>query len=421
MSNKVKAKSMKKDAKTELKPRLRFPEFRDAGGWAKPKLGSLGIFTGGGTPSKDNASYWEGVNPWVSSSDISEDNIYEIKINRFISDNAIQETATKIVPENSILLVSRVGVGKLAITKEKICTSQDFTSFTPSKDNLVFLAYCLKAMKETFLSFNQGMAIKGFTKDDASNVKIPLPVKPKEQQKIADCLSTIDNLITAESQKLNSLKTHKKGLMQQLFSREGATLPRLRFPEFRDAGEWEEVTLSTQVDLISGLHLAPDEYANTGEVPYFTGPSDYVNDLALVSKWTVRGANAGCAGDTLITVKGSGVGELLYLVLDEVAMGRQLMAVRPRSVHGGFVFHFLATQRQRLVAFASGNLIPGLSRGDILGLNVSVPKRDEQKRIADCLSSLDDLIAVQTQKIERLKTHKKGLMQQIFPVMESLG
>ncbi|EZI29242.1 TPA: restriction endonuclease subunit S [Pseudomonas aeruginosa] len=250
---------------------------------------------------------------------------------------------------------------------------------------------------------------------------LPLPVSsPEEQQKIADCLSSLDELITAETQKLNGLKMHKMSLMQQLFPREGETVPRLRFPEFRDAGEWKEVAFSTQVELISGLHLAPDEYSDTGEVPYFTGPSDYANDLSLVGKWAVRSTNTGCAGDILITVKGSGVGELLYLELEEVAMGRQLMAVRPRSAHGGFVFHFLATQRQRLVALASGNLIPGLSRGDILGLTMSVPERDEQQAIAECLSSLDNLAAAQSLKIDALKTHKKGLMQQLFPVLDAV-
>lgn len=208
------------------------------------------------------------------------------------------------------------------------------------------------------------------------------------------------------------------GAMSEENDEKSALVPRLRFPEFREKGEWEEFSLSTQVELISGLHLAPDEYADTGDVPYFTGPSDFSNELTSVSKWTARGTNTGRAGDILITVKGNGVGELLYQMLDEVAIGRQLMAVRPSKAYGRFVVHFLATQRQRLIVLASGNLIPGLSRGDILGLKVFVPKHDEQHKVADCLSSLDDLVTIQGQKIEILKTHKKGLMQQLFP---SLG
>ncbi|MDP3915852.1 MAG: restriction endonuclease subunit S [Bacteroidota bacterium] len=197
-------------------PKLRFAEFRDDGEWEEKQLGNLGEFTGGGTPSKANDSFWKGSIPWVSSSDIFEDSIHQIKISRFITEEALKDSATKLVPENSILIVSRVGVGKLAITKQPVCTSQDFTNFTPDIDNLMFLAYILKSHSKTLLKYSQGMAIKGFTKDDISKLNLFIPHLP-EQQKIADCLSSLDELIAAQSQKLDALKTHKKGLMQGLF------------------------------------------------------------------------------------------------------------------------------------------------------------------------------------------------------------
>jgi len=197
-------------------PKLRFAEFRDDGEWEEKALGNLGEFTGGGTPSKANDSFWKGSIPWVSSSDIFEDSIHQIKISRFITEEALKDSATKLVPENSILIVSRVGVGKLAITKQPVCTSQDFTNFTPDKDNLMFLAYILKSHSKTLLKYSQGMAIKGFTKDDISKLNLFIP-HLAEQQKIADCLFSLDELIAAQSQKLDVLKTHKKGLMQGLF------------------------------------------------------------------------------------------------------------------------------------------------------------------------------------------------------------
>lgn len=149
----------------ETVPRLRFSEFRRAEEWESASLGDLGAFTGGGTPSKSESKYWQGDIPWISSSDISDESITEISITRFITMEAIENSATKIVPENSILLVSRVGVGKIAITISPVCTSQDFTNFTPNNDNLYFLAYYLKANNQALQSFCQGMAIKGFTKD----------------------------------------------------------------------------------------------------------------------------------------------------------------------------------------------------------------------------------------------------------------
>ena len=86
--------------------------------------------------------------------------------------------------------------------------------------------------------------------------------------------------------------------------------PKLRFPEFRKVPGWEERKLSTAIELISGLHLSLEQYGDSGNVPYFTGPSDFTNNIASVSKWTTEGANCTKANDTLITVKGSGVGEI---------------------------------------------------------------------------------------------------------------
>lgn len=236
-----------------------------------------------------------------------------------------------------------------------------------------------------------------------------------EQQKVAECLSSVDELIAAQARKLSELKTYKKGLMQQLFPREGETQPRLRFPEFQNAGEWKEKRLSGMIDLISGMHLSPDDYSTAGEVPYFTGPSDFTNDLSNVTKWTKRTVNVSQTEDTLITVKGSGVGEIWYSALPEVAMGRQLMAVRSKSGSSRFMFQFLLTKKTRFEDLGSGNMIPGLSRAVILELEACFPKLPEQQRIADCLTSLDDFIVAQAQKHEALKTYKKGLMQQLFP------
>lgn len=200
----------------ETVPKLRFKEFEGSGEWEEKKLGEMAIFTGGGTPSKSKVDFWQGNIPWISSSDIEEDSIHQIKITRFITEEALKESATKLVPANSVLLVSRVGVGKLAVSTQPLCTSQDFTSFSPVDDDSIFLGYYLKSKREILLSFSQGMAIKGFTKDDISKLKLLIPSK-SEQQKIALTLSSLDELIIAQGQKIEALQLHKKGLLQGLF------------------------------------------------------------------------------------------------------------------------------------------------------------------------------------------------------------
>ena len=187
-----------------------FPE------WVERRLGELGRFTGGGTPSTENKDYWTGTIPWVSSSDINENSIHYISVTRFISEKAVKESATKIVPANSILLISRVGVGKLAITYKPVCTSQDFSSFTPKTDNVIFLAYMLRYHKNKLLSFAQGTSIKGFTGSDISRLKIHQPCI-EEQQKIANFLTAIDRKIEAVAAQIEKMEAFKKGLLQQMF------------------------------------------------------------------------------------------------------------------------------------------------------------------------------------------------------------
>lgn len=202
-------------------PRLRFPEFRGAGPWEVKRLGEVVTITGGGTPSRSVANYWNGDIPWISSSDVSDETIHEISITRRISAEAISNSATKLVPENSILLVSRVGVGKLAVSRIPVCTSQDFTNLTPYEDDVLFLGYYLSAWANVLKSFSQGMAIQGFTKDDIESLNILMPkASTGEQQKIADCLTALDDLIRAQGKTIEALKAHKTGLMQQLFPRE---------------------------------------------------------------------------------------------------------------------------------------------------------------------------------------------------------
>ena len=247
---------------------------------------------------------------------------------------------------------------------------------------------------------------------------LPVP-EPPEQQKIADCLGSLDDLIAAAGRKLEALRQHKQGLMQQLFPQAGETQPRLRFPEFEGAGDWEQKRLSSLVKLVSGVHLAPDMYSTTGEVPYFTGPSDFTDAIQCVAKWTAESVNIAKQQDTLITVKGSGVGKIWYLTLPSIAMGRQLMAVRTEVGDRRFIYQFLSTKRAQFKALASGNLIPGLSRGDILGMAAYFPSRNEQQKIADCLGSLDDLIAAAGGRVGALRQHKQGLMQQLFPSLEA--
>ena len=408
-----------------LVPRLRFPEFREAGAWEENQLGRIGNFTGGGTPSKSNGSFWRGRIPWVSSSDISEESIHEVKISRFITDEALESSATRLVPAGSILLVSRVGVGKLAITKSSVCTSQDFTNLTPYRDDLEFLAYLLKANSRVLEGLGQGMAIKGFTKDDVSKLAVHLPAL-MEQQKIADCLSSLDALIAAQADKLDALKTHKEGLMQRLFPREGETVPRLRFPEFREAGEWQQSNLDQLVNLRSGgtPSKANPAFWN-GSIPWVSAKDmkqlfledteDHISTAAVD-----EGAKLVPAGTLLMLTRGMTLlKDIPICVLRrKMSFNQDVKALRPTTDGDGlFLALLLLGNKQRLLKMVdiAGHGTGRLDTDELKALELLLPQPAEQHEIANCLSSLDALIAAQTDKLDALKTHKQGLMQQLFP------
>ena len=212
----------------KLIPELRFPEF--VGEWEEKRIGDLGRFIGGGTPDSSKEEYWNGDIPWISSSDITDDTIHEIDITRFITEEAILKSATKVIPKHSILMVSRVGIGKFAVANQQLCTSQDFTNLVTEEDSF-FLAYYFKARANRFVRLSQGTSIKGFTGRDIRNSKFLLPKQIKEQQKIAAFLTAVDQRLQLLQQKKEKLEVYKKGVMQRLFSR-----GRCGFPDLKMSG-----------------------------------------------------------------------------------------------------------------------------------------------------------------------------------------
>ncbi|WP_115004123.1 restriction endonuclease subunit S [Xanthomonas campestris] len=390
-------------------PELRFAEFKKLGAWKERRLGEVISFQAGF--------------PFASAK-FSEKRVGL----RLIRNRDLRSNEKAIFYSGDFEDCYVVGDGDVLIGMDGDFTPHIWSAgrallnqrvgriATTEECNLDFAYYLLSLHLKEVEHATAKTTVKHLSHSDVENIEAPLPVLV-EQHKIAGCLSSVDACIGAEIRKLDVLKAHKQGLMQQLFPAESQHLPSLRFRGF--AGRWDEVALSSQVELVSGQHLAPDQYSIDGEIPYFTGPSDYSNSLNSVPKWTASSKNIGRKGDTLITVKGSGVGELLHLKLEEVALGRQLMAVRPIAADGDFVFQFLLTQRKRLVSLAAGNLIPGLSRGDILGLPVLVPEREEQRKIGEFLASLDALIDNLSLKVTMLQQHKRGLMHGLFPVIEA--
>ena len=203
----------KQNKKRTLVPRLRFPEFRDAGEWEEKSLGRVGEIVTGKTPSTNDDSLWNGDVQFVTPTDISEEK-YQLKTQRSVARNAI----TKALPENSTMFTCIASIGKMALSVKPCVTNQQINTIIPNKGyENEFIYYSLLNIVPLIKATQANTTLPIINKTEFSKFTIPAPAVFDEQQKIADCLASLDELITAQSKKLAALKTHKKGLMQQLF------------------------------------------------------------------------------------------------------------------------------------------------------------------------------------------------------------
>ena len=245
-----------------------------------------------------------------------------------------------------------------------------------------------------------------------SSVKVPYPRSFKEQQKIADCLSSIDELIDAENRKLKALEKYKKGLMQKLFPAEGKTLPEWRFPEFRGKSEWRIKPLGKICTNYDSRRIPITEKDRVkGEIPYIgaSGVIDYINDFIF--------------DEDLLCVSEDGAN----LVARTYPIAFSISGKTWVNNHA-HVLKFSHKYTQDIVEsylnminlqdFLTGMAQPKLNRAKLDIIPIPLPEEEEQQKIADCLSEVDKIITDQSNKVEQLKAHKKGLMQGLFPSLE---
>lgn len=394
-------------------PTLRFPEFQ--GDWQKKKLGELGKILGGGTPTSNSSEFWDGDIPWVSSSDILEDNILHINISRFISAEAIKKSATKLIPKNSILIVSRVGIGKFAVAKNDICTSQDFSNFILKNGEPYFSAYYFSSKKKRFLKLAQGTSIKGFTGDDIRNLSFHFPTLP-EQQKIASFLTEVDNKLQALKRKKELLEQYKKGMMQKLFSQQ------LRFKD--ENGNpypiWEKKKLGDITEIIGGgtPSTSNKEYWD-GEIQWFT-PSeikeDYVkNSLRTITELGVKRSSAKILpeGTILLTTRAT-IGEVaINKAKCTTNQGFQSLVVKNKT-NTLFLFNWIKQSKKEFLRRANGSTFLEISKKEIEGISLDLPSYIEQTKIANFLTAIDQKIEQVGQQIVKAEIWKKGLLQKMF-------
>jgi restriction endonuclease S subunit len=443
MSIKTKTIATKEEARPALVPKLRFPEFQNAGEWQVITIGDSKPFVTSG--SRGWAPFYaEKGELFVRITNLWRDSIYlDLTDSKFVQlPPGANEGVRTQLKVHDVLISITADIGIIGFVDESVPSpayiNQHIALVRFDEEQLCgqYVAYFLASEKSqklfrasTDTGTKAGMSLIGIQK-----IKLMFPGLP-EQQKIAECLSSVDELIAVQARKVDALKTHKKGLMQQLFPREGETQPRLRFPEFQNAGEWEVKPLGKLVELQSGFAFSSSNFGSEGTklvTPKNFTKYGHGNFDETMSKYTTEEVPERfiCSpGDLLVLLTDlTPTCELLGkpLLLEDkdgtVLLNQRVARVEPcaSKLEALFLKYVFLSESysNRIVKTATGSTVKHSSNKVLQEIPLFHPSLPEQQRIAKCLSSLDSLITAETQKLETLKTHKKGLMQQLFPAPE---
>lgn len=426
------SKNNKNNTSTKLSaglvPKLRFPDFQNDGEWGNTPLEELcEVITKGTTPTTLGFNYTEkGIN-FIKIESIQNGRINLSKV-AFISNECNEALKRSQLKENDILFSIAGALGVVApvsINELPANTNQalSIVRLKKGQNKDYILAYLSSNHISVEISkIKAGAAQPNISLSQVSNFNILLPKKPLEQKKVAECLLSLDEIITAESQKLEMLKDHKKGLLQNLLPQAGETVPKFRFKEFEDSGEWEETTLTQVADYENGKAHEQD-IADDGE--FIVVNSKFISQDGEVKKFTNTAFLPATKGDVLMVLSDIPNGRAIakcFLVEEDnrYTVNQRICRITPRNVNSK-ILYYLLNRNPYFLAFDDGVKQTNLRKEDVLNCPLLIPEDPkEQEKIADTLSSIDDLIIAQNQKLEALQQHKKGLLQGLFPIVNEV-
>lgn len=405
--------------------------------WEVVRLGEVGDIVGGGTPDTTNSAFWNGEIAWISSSDIDEESIYKISIRRFINEFAIKNSATNLIPAKSVLIISRVGVGKVAVNEIPLCTSQDTQSLILKNAHYIFMAYLIKHNIKTLLQYNQGTSIQGFTKTELKSLQIPLPPLA-EQEKIAQILGVWDKGISVLKSLIEAKTKRKKALMQRLLTPPCESLtPSLRASETSAAihnksVDCHDLTASnlakTEKDSKAKQSLRFAEFTDKwqemrlGDICEIYQPQTIPQSDFTKEGYNVYGAN-GIIGkyhsynhekeQIAIACRGNSCGAVNFTNPKSWITGNAMVINLDNSKNADKIFVYYVLLNSNLNYLVTGSGQPQIT-SNIKNHSIKLPTLAEQKKIAQVLSACDKEIELLKSKFQCLKTQKKGLMQRLL-------
>lgn len=418
---------MEGTSRKRLVPALRFPEFKKAEEWAEMILGD--VFERISEKNVNNnqnvltisaqyglVSQYDYFNKNVASTNIK--NYYFIKKGDF----AYNKSRSQGYPFGVIKPLHRYENGVVSTLYicfriKKNCSINFYEQYFGT--NLINNEISKIAQEG---ARNHGLL--NISVDDFFNKISLLVPSPLEQQKIAECLLSIDEEISAMKEKVEQLKTHKRGLMQKLFPVAGKFLPEVRFPEFKK--EWETDMMQSIFDMKNGYtpSKSNSEYWNNGTIPWFRMEDIRKNGHILsdsiqhVTPQAIKNSGLFPAYSVIVATTAT-IGEHALITVDSLANQRFTFLTKRKSfedkINMMYFHHYMFVIDEWCKQNTNSGGLISVNMPAFKQLLIPFPSPDEQHKIAGCLSSIDEQINLFENKVTLLEQHKKGLMQQLFP------
>ena len=399
-------------------PAIRFKGFSDA--WEQRKVSDLAEKTyGGGTPTTSNEAYWNGDIPWIQSSDVVDGKLLGVEPRKWITQDGLNNSAAQLIPGNSIAIITRVGVGKLAFMPYSYATSQDFLSLSKLNAEPLFTVYACYKKLQSELNAVQGTSIKGITKDEllAKNIMVP---RYAEQQQIGAFFKQLDNLITLHQRKFEKLTNVKKSMLEKMFPQNGSSYPEIRFKGFTDPWEQRKVSDLAEKTYGGGTPTTSNEAYWNGDIPWIQS-SDVVDGKLLgvePRKWiTQDGLNNSAAqlipGNSIAIITRVGVGKLAFMPYS-YATSQDFLSLSKLNAEPLFTVYACYKKLQSELNAVQGTSIKGITKDELLAKNIMVPRYAEQQQIGAFFKQLDNLITLHQRELEKLQNIKKSMLEKMF-------
>jgi type I restriction enzyme, S subunit len=381
-----------------LVPEFRFPEFKKDGIWKDKVFSQLFEFGNG----KDYKHLSPGNIPVYGTGGKM------LSVNDYLYEGESVCIGRKGTIDNPMFLTGKFW------TVDTLFYTHSFRNCIPK-----FIYYIFQNIN--WYDYNEAGGVPSLSKTTISKIKTLVPPKIEEQQKIAAGLSSLDEVIAAENQKLNLLNQHKKGLLQNLLPQEGETFPKFRFKEFEKSGDWVETTLTQVADYENGKAHEQD-IEDFGE--YIVVNSKFISSDGEVKKFTNTPFCLANCGDILMVLSDVPNGKAIAKCFsveenNRYTVNQRICKITPRNLNSK-VLYYLLNRNPYFLSFDDGVKQTNLRKEDVLNCPLLIPEDPkEQEKIADALSSIDDLINGQNQKLIALQIHKTGLLQGLFPNINS--